>query len=71
VTTAEIRIQRDGQITSKKITVPSGNAQMDESVLRALEAVSRLPEPPAGFDDSYKYISIYFDLTDMVLPSGE
>jgi len=71
VTTVEIRVQRDGQITSKKITTPSGNAQMDESVLRALEAVSRLPEPPAGFDDSYKYISIYFDLTDMALPNGE
>jgi len=71
VTTAEIRIQRDGQITSKKITTPSGNAQVDESVLRALEAVSRLPEPPAGFDDLYKNISIDFDLTDMALPSGE
>ena len=71
VTTAEIRVQRDGQITSKKITIPSDNVQMDDSVLRALEAVSRLPEPPAGFDDSYKYIIIYFDLADMALPSGE
>lgn len=64
VTTVEIRVQRDGQITGKKIATPSGNAQMDDSVLRALEAVTRLPELPAGCDGD---ISIYFELTEAVL----
>lgn len=68
VTTVEIRVQRDGQITAKKIATPSGNAQMDESVLRALEAVNRLPELPVGFGG---FISIDFELTDMALPAGE
>lgn len=71
VTTVEIRVQRDGQITAKKIALPSGNTQMDDSVLRALEAVSRLPELPVGLGGFYKDISIDFELTDMALPSGE
>ena len=71
VTTVEIRVQRDGQITGKKITTPSGNTQMDDSVLRALEAVTRLPTLPAGLGGLYKDISIDFELTDMALPSGE
>ncbi len=71
VTTVEIRVQRDGQITAKKIATPSGNTQMDDSVLRALEAVTRLPELPAGLGGLYKDISIDFELTDMALPSGE
>jgi len=71
VTTVEIRVQRDGQITAKKIATPSGNTQMDDSVLRALEAVTRLPELPAGFGGLYKDISIDFELMDMALPSGE
>lgn len=71
VTGVEIRVQRDGQITRKRIVRPSGNTQMDESVLRALEAVSRLPELPAGFGGLYKDITIDFELTDMALMSGE
>lgn len=71
VTSVEIRVQRDGQITRKKIVRSSGNTQMDESVGRALEAVSRLPELPAGFGGLYKDITIDFELTDMALPVGE
>ena len=71
VTTVEIRVQRDGQITAKKIAAPSGNTQMDDSVLRALEAVTRLPELPVGLGGLYKDISIDFELADMALPSGE
>jgi len=71
VTTVEIRVQRDGQITAKKIATPSGNTQMDDSVLRALEAVTRLPELPVGLGGLYKDISIDFELADMALPSGE
>lgn len=71
VTGIEIRVQRDGQITGKKMVSPSGNAQMDDSVLRALESVSRLPELPAGFGGLYKDITIDFELTASALPPGE
>ena len=67
VTTVEIRVQRDGQITAKKIAAPSGNTQMDNSVLRALEAVTRLPELPAGLGGLYKDITIDFELTEAAL----
>lgn len=67
VTTVEIRVQRDGRITRKKIASPSGNAQMDDSVLRALESVNRFPELPAGFGGLYKDITIDFELTEAVL----
>jgi len=68
VTTVEIRVQRDGQITGKKVVTPSGNTQMDESVLRALEAVTRLPELPAGFGGLYKDIIVDFELTELAPP---
>ena len=71
VTMVEIRVQRDGQIIGKKITAPSGNTQMDDSVLRALEAVERLPGLPAGLGGLYKDISIDFELADMAVPQGE
>ncbi|MDO9540747.1 MAG: energy transducer TonB [Kiritimatiellia bacterium] len=71
VTTVEIRVQRAGRITAKKITAPSGNTQMDDSVLRALEAVTRLPELPAGLGGLYKDIIIDFELTGMALSADE
>lgn len=71
VTSVEIRVQRAGQITAKKIVAPSGNAQMDESVSRALEAVSRLPELPAGLGGLYKDITIDFELAEPTLMPGE
>lgn len=71
VTSVEIRVQRDGQITRKNVVRPSGNAQMDESVLRALEAVNRLPELPAGFGGLYKDITIDFELAEAVLQPVE
>jgi len=70
ITTVEIRVQRNGNITAKKITTPSGNTQMDDSVTRALEAVTHLPELPAGMGGFYKNIIIDFELTDMALPDG-
>lgn len=44
---------------------------MDNSVLRALEAVTRLPKLPAGLGGLYKDIIIDFELTDMALPAGD
>lgn len=71
IVTAEVRVQRDGLITARKITAPSGNALMDESVQRALEGVSRLPPLPPGFGGFYKDITIDFELTDSALSRGE
>jgi TonB family protein len=71
VTDVEIRIQRDGQITSKKISTSSGNSQMDDSVLRALEKVERVPELPAGFGGSYQDITIDFELTELAALQNE
>lgn len=71
VTTVEIRVQRDGQITAKKIAAPSGNAQMDDSVARAIESVTKVPELPPGFGGLYKDITVDFELTDAPLPQGE
>ena len=70
VATAEVRVQRDGLITARKITTPSGNALMDESVLRALESVIRLPPLPSGFGGFYKDITIDFELTDAAPTPG-
>lgn len=71
VTTVEIRVQRDGTLAGKKIIKPAGNAQMDDSVLRALETVTRLPELPPGFGGLYKDLTVDFELTEMVLPTGD
>jgi len=71
VTTVEIRVQSDGQITRKKISNSSGNAQMDDSVARAIETVSKVPELPPGFGGLYKDITVDFELTEMALPQGE
>lgn len=64
VTTVEIRVQRDGRITSRKIIKSSGNFLMDDSVMRALEAVSSLPALPAAMGGFYKDIIIDFELTE-------
>jgi len=71
VTTVKIRVQRDGQITKKDIITSSGNALMDDSVKRALDMVSRLPELPPGFGGLYQDITVDFELTDMALPGAE
>lgn len=49
---AVIRIESDGQISSKTISRRSGNSIFDQSVQAALNAVARLPKPPEGFRKS-------------------
>lgn len=62
VTEVTLRVQRDGTITSRQITGPSGNAVMDESVRRAVHAVSRLRALPPEFSGPYRDIVIEFEL---------
>ncbi len=62
VSRALIRIQRDGRIIKRSLIQSSGNAQMDNSVMAALESVARLQELPPGFAGAYKEIAIDFEL---------
>jgi len=69
-TTTESVLYYTGK-THKIGEIDSGNTQMDDSVRRALDAITQLPPLPAGLGGFYKDISIDFELTDMALPSGE
>ena len=44
--TIELSIAADGRVTGKRITRPSGNAAMDQSVRNLLERLDRMPAPP-------------------------
>jgi periplasmic protein TonB len=64
---AEIRVERDGRVTRRRLTQPSGNAVMDASVQRALDEVDRLPALPAEFREKYVDIPIVFQLRTSVM----
>jgi protein TonB len=61
---AEVKIvvARDGSIVSAEITGKSGDAAMDRSVQRALEAVKELPAFPEKATDSQRSFIIKFNL---------
>jgi outer membrane biosynthesis protein TonB len=58
-----IRVQRDGTIAARDMVRPSGNAVMDDSVMKAVRGVPHLRRLPASFSGSYKDITIDFQLT--------
>ncbi|MFH0908891.1 MAG: energy transducer TonB [bacterium] len=58
-----IRVQRDGTITSRELVRRSGNSLMDDSVMKAVNSISRLKALPSEVDGSYKDITITFELT--------
>ncbi len=62
VTEARIRVRRDGQVTQRTITKPSGDSAMDESVMAALESVARMSPLPAECGE-HEDITIAFELT--------
>ena len=62
VTQVRIRVQRDGTITSRELARRSGNSLMDDSVMKAVNAVSRLKPLPPDVPGSYKDITIDFEL---------
>lgn len=64
VTVAQIRVQRDGRITSKKIITPSGNPVMDASVRDALDGVQQLDPLPLGLGGASLHIAINFQLSE-------
>lgn len=62
-TEVTLRVLRDGTITQRKMTRASGNKLMDDSVMKAVEAVPKLRPLPPGFGGSSKDIVIEFELT--------
>jgi TonB family protein len=58
-----VRVNRDGTITSRRVTRASGNPLMDDSVRKATDLVDRLPPLPATFGGYYKDIVVEFELT--------
>lgn len=61
---AEIRLRRDGTIISFRLIRPSGNAAMDSSVMRALQAVPRISGLSPGFLAGHDVVTIAFKLQD-------
>lgn len=62
ITKVEIRVQRDGTITRRRMIQSSGHSVMDDSVMRAVEAVARIKPLPAEVRGSYYDITIEFEL---------
>ena len=58
---AAIRIENSGVISSKYISKSSGNAEFDQSVQNALNAVGNLPAPPNGLPNP---VSVEFVLSN-------
>ncbi len=63
VTRVEFSFSPDGGISSSRLTGPSGNSTMDESVLRAARSVRRISGVPAEFFLSHRRITVAFELT--------
>lgn len=58
-----IRVQRDGTIISREMVRSSGNSLMDDSVVKAVQSVSKLKPLPAQCPGASKDIRILFELT--------
>ena len=58
-----IRVQRDGKITSREMTRSSGNSVMDDSVMKAVQAVTQLRPLPPQFPGASHEITVEFELT--------
>ncbi len=52
VAEVSIKVQRSGAVTARRLSRPSGNQAMDDSVMKAVNSISRLrPLPPEVRDD--------------------
>lgn len=60
---ASIRVQRDGRIIRRTLEQPSGNRAMDDSVMRALQSVSRLQPLPEELTGAHHDFTIVFELS--------
>lgn len=57
---ALIRVQRDGSISRRTLIKSSRNRIMDDSVMQAVQSVSRLKALPAQYKGAYKDITVNF-----------
>ncbi|MBP7830939.1 MAG: TonB C-terminal domain-containing protein [Kiritimatiellae bacterium] len=58
-----IRVEKSGMITRRTLAKTSGNALMDDSVMKAVNAVSKLRPLPEQWGVASKDIDITFDLS--------
>jgi TonB family protein len=58
----KITVARDGSVLSAELVGPSGDAAIDRSVQRALDAVKQLPPFPATSQDTQRSFKIRFNL---------
>lgn len=63
VARVEFSFGSDGSISGCRMTAPSGNATMDESVMRAARSVHRINGVPVTFFSSHRRINVAFELT--------
>ncbi|HMO50969.1 MAG TPA: energy transducer TonB [Kiritimatiellia bacterium] len=66
-TRVSIRIARNGAIMQRNLLSGSGSPAMDDSVMRALRAVSTLPQLPASVRDAFLDVTITFESTGLSL----
>jgi len=62
-TVVEIRVERSGAVTRRRLVKSSGNRALDDSVMQAVESVRSLKPLPQGLGGMYKDITIEFELT--------
>ncbi len=62
-----IRVERDGTVSDWKMTRPSGNSMMDDSVKKAVESVKQIRPLPSQFVGNYQDIVVLFELTKDVI----
>ena len=60
-----IRIAKDGQIEEIQFEKKSGNAQLDESALRAIKKANPLPPLPPGFEGDKFDVGVRFTPSDL------
>ncbi|MBU1692451.1 MAG: TonB C-terminal domain-containing protein [Verrucomicrobia bacterium] len=58
-----IRVERNGTITRRTLAQTSGHALMDDSVMKAVQSVSKLRPLPSQWTGAHKDIDITFDLS--------
>jgi periplasmic protein TonB len=63
ITSVKIRVMRDGSITRRDMVKGSGDPDMDESVMRAVQSVTRLRPLPSVLEGAHHDITIDFELT--------
>jgi TonB family protein len=59
----DIELGQNGAVLASRLATSSGNAVMDESVLRAVKAVRRIPGLSAEFIRQHRRLPVVFELT--------